>query len=715
MGGLCGLYKDGEADQHEKLVQDSTRKQSGFSQLRQIFDKMIGKSSNSISGSTPSPPMPEGGAQVQLSFQDHMRKHASPEEQAANDVLLKQRQTDDEQLFRSTGRLAEDHFSRNLPIIENTQLLKSARHMPKGAHLHVHFNSTLLPKFLLDIAKEMPNMYISNATHQLRSKSDFDNCEIVFNLRNAETVRKDLAEDLSSQGQHIFPKDLEGPNLFHANYEPRQQMRYQYFRAMWNEEQKIRQSSTAKNGKQTAVAEPEVWNMDMDCDEWLISKLVFGEEEINSIFNTVGKSTDQPPKPETEEEKQAKRKQTEEAKWRPNIESDFQNSPYKSIRERATRAWEKFNGRTRMMKGLFNYEKAFRAYTRRCLEEFVRDNVQYAEIRPNFMKSNQVLRDDGAGSVNNFGLMEIIVEEYENFMKDIGDMDENGQIRENRRFDSQGKPLYPSNSSIPLANGHTPSFGGMKVIYCTPRSFSKPMVKESLGECIQMKKRWPQYIAGFDLVGEEAYDKRFPLRYFEEEFRQFQDDCRAEQLDIPFLFHCGETPDDIEDNLECALDLDAKRIGHGYALPGKPDIMRQMKAKNVCVEACPISNMILGLVERIDEHRIYDLLAHEVHCTLNSDNGTLFMSTLSHDFYEVMVGNRNMNLHGWRQLASWSIDHSCLSQVERERLLVEWERRWKEEFIPAVLGNQPAHRPVRLDRLEKIEENRQKREAQHKL
>lgn len=83
-------------------------------------------------------------------------------------------------------------------------------------------------------------------------------------------------------------------------------------------------------------------------------------------------------------------------------------------------------------------------------------------------------------------------------------------------------------------------------------------------------------------------------------------------------------------------------------------------------------------------------------------------STLSHDFYEVMVGNQNMNLYGWHQLALWSIDHACLSQVERERILVEWERRWKEEFIPEVLGGRSSQRLARLDLLAKAEENRQK-------
>lgn len=43
-----------------------------------------------------------------------------------------------------------------------------------------------------------------------------------------------------------------------------------------------------------------------------------------------------------------------------------------------------------MMKGLFNYEHAYRRYTQKLLAEFVKENIQYAEIRPNFMMTNQV-------------------------------------------------------------------------------------------------------------------------------------------------------------------------------------------------------------------------------------------------------------------------------------------------------------------------------------
>src|ERR1700712_4087440 len=76
-----------------------------------------------------------------------------------------------------------------------------------------------------------------------------------------------------------------------------------------------------------------------------------------------------------------------------------------------SRIWEKFNHRTQMMKGLFAYESAFRNYTRACIEDFVKDNIQYAEIRPNFMSTNSLKRDDGVGSIGNEGIMQIIDEE----------------------------------------------------------------------------------------------------------------------------------------------------------------------------------------------------------------------------------------------------------------------------------------------------------------
>ncbi|KAI0009154.1 Metallo-dependent hydrolase [Xylariaceae sp. FL0662B] len=653
MGG--GIDKDVNSDQHEKDGHNSPRRHSATLHFRQFLDKifkMAQPQQHSQFGSK---------AQLTLNFQKAMKEQAGQKERDANDKLLHRRRAD-EDLYNNADRISgfdgqsqrrfpSDHFSRNYDLIERSSLFSYAQKLPKAAHLHIHFNSTLVPEFLLGQAKEMKNMYIWSPTNSLRSKKDFDDCELMFLLQPLVDV-----------------EDARGPNLFEQNYQPGEKMRFQYFREMWNHERRLRQAS--RNSP--------LWAMDMGCDEWLCSKLVFSKEEIDDLFSETVRASENWEAPENQD-----------SGYPEDIHLQIQHSQYREARERARRAWKKFDGRTRMMKGLFNYERAFKAYTRKCLEEFVMDNVQYAEVRPNFMNTNQLIPDDGRDmKVTDEGMLEIIIEVYKQFMKDIGDMNADGQIIENIKVDSEGNPIYDKHTGLPIpsGNGHKPSFGGLKIIFCVPRSFSKQLVADAMDRCLKIKKKeeYRDYIAGFDLIGPEAYEREHPLSYFKEEFEKFQRDCERENVEIPFLFHCGETPDDLEGNLEYALKFKSKRIGHGYALPTKPKIMNQMKANNVCVEACPISNMVLGLTGRMDEHRMYDLLAHGVHCTVNSDNGTLFRSTLSHDCYEVMVGNLNMDLYSWRQLAKWSIDHSCMSEKERARVLCEWDRRWREEFVPYI-------------------------------
>jgi adenosine deaminase CECR1 len=173
---------------------------------------------------------------------------------------------------------------------------------------------------------------------------------------------------------------------------------------------------------------------------------------------------------------------------------------------------------------------------------------------------------------------------------------------------------------------------------------------------------------------------------------------------------------DTDGNLVDALLLGSKRIGHGFALAKHPYVMQQMKAKGICLELCPISNEILGLTPRVGGHAMYQLLANNVHCTVSSDNGALFRyvvttprlsflhicvcfvrrkangnnrSSLSHDFYQVMVGKADMGLFGWKQLAMWSIDHASLNEEERDNMKYEWNQQWNEflKWVKTTYGD----------------------------
>lgn len=79
---------------------------------------------------------------------------------------------------------------------------------------------------------------------------------------------------------------------------------------------------------------------------------------------------------------------------------------------------EDFNARTQMMKGLFNYETAYCKYRSRLLEDFIRGNIQYAEIQPNFIDTNQVWTDDGKRKIDNVGIIGMIISGVERFQRE---------------------------------------------------------------------------------------------------------------------------------------------------------------------------------------------------------------------------------------------------------------------------------------------------------
>ena len=59
-------------------------------------------------------------------------------------------------------------------------------------------------------------------------------------------------------------------------------------------------------------------------------------------------------------------------------------------------------------------------------------------------------------------------------------------------------------------------------------------------------------------------------------------------------------------------------------------------------------------------------------------------SSLSHDFYQVMVGKADMGLAGWKQLVLWSLEHSCMDDAEKASAAESWEAAW-EEFLHWVV------------------------------
>lgn len=45
-----------------------------------------------------------------------------------------------------------------------------------------------------------------------------------------------------------------------------------------------------------------------------------------------------------------------------------------------------------------------------------------------------------------------------------------------------------------------------------------------------------------------------------------------------------------------------------------------------------------------------------------------------------------MNIHGWKQLAEWSLEHACLTPQELDQAKVIFHKHW-EDFCSQVVNN----------------------------
>ncbi|PSN58687.1 cat eye syndrome critical region protein 1 [Corynespora cassiicola Philippines] len=327
--------------------------------------------------------------------------------------------------------------------------------------------------------------------------------------------------------------------------------------------------------------------------------------------------------------------------------------------------WARFNQATRCFKGLLNNESAYRWYIGKAIDSLIQDKVMYAELRP-MLLDKWIPTNDGKGRLNNTQQMQIIVESVA--AKKVA-------LRERNALDK-----FPF---------------GLKIIYCTPRSISKKRMREELKDCLDLKCRFPDLICGFDLVGAE--DRPNHIGYYRDELVAFRKVCEQHGLDIPFLFHAGETLLDTggskcpsNSNLFDAVALGAKRVGHGYSLLKHSQLVKKFKlpkardGPGICIELCPISNELLHLCRNIREHPYTSLLAAGVPCTLNTDNQNLFSNSMSHEFYQVLVGDPLMSIHGWKQLSRWSLEYSCLSPEDKNSGLKIHSKSW-EEFCRRVV------------------------------
>ncbi|EST07745.1 Adenosine/AMP deaminase domain protein [Kalmanozyma brasiliensis GHG001] len=309
-------------------------------------------------------------------------------------------------------------------------------------------------------------------------------------------------------------------------------------------------------------------------------------------------------------------------------------------------AWSKFQSTFGVIAGLIGYEPTLKAYTKELVLSHARDGISYTEARINFLTEFMV-RSDGTPTLTHEDWVRIFIEAVTEAKAELGEG----------------------------------VFVDAKIIYTTVRFIDNDKLRWYLEDCISLKKLFPEWIVGFDLVGHE--DPLLPLKHYIPELLRFQHRCAEEGISIPFVFHAGETLTDGGDadlNLYDAILLNTRRIGHGVSLARHPTLTDLVKEKDICVEICPISNQVLGYTASICSHpSLLALLNRNVPVALSSDDPSIFENFgLSYDFYQLVISSKSTSLVSLAALARRSIRYALVDDEAKQRMVEDWDKRWKK-------------------------------------
>ncbi|MBA2777589.1 adenosine deaminase [Billgrantia kenyensis] len=179
-------------------------------------------------------------------------------------------------------------------------------------------------------------------------------------------------------------------------------------------------------------------------------------------------------------------------------------------------------------------------------------------------------------------------------------------------------------------------------------------------EAMRVLESAAPYWEMLDAVGLDSAERGHPPSKFTEVFQ------RARMLGIPRVAHAGEEgpPEYIREALDL---LDVCRIDHGVRCLEDPQLVERLRDEGMVLTVCPLSNVRLKVVERIQDHPLPQLLDAGLRLTLNSDDPAYFGGGMLDNFlacHEAFGWSRETFI----QLAGTAIEAAFMSDRRRLEL-----------------------------------------------
>jgi adenosine deaminase len=129
------------------------------------------------------------------------------------------------------------------------------------------------------------------------------------------------------------------------------------------------------------------------------------------------------------------------------------------------------------------------------------------------------------------------------------------------------------------------------------------------------------YVVGFSLAGDEA---GYPPEPYLEAYRI------AADAGLGCTVHAGEWAG--ADSVRGALELPVTRIAHGVRAIEDPELVAELARRQITLEVCPTSNVVLGVFPTYEEHPFPVLREAGIPLTLGSDDPPYFGASVAGEY-----------------------------------------------------------------------------------
>ncbi len=196
------------------------------------------------------------------------------------------------------------------------------------------------------------------------------------------------------------------------------------------------------------------------------------------------------------------------------------------------------------------------------------------------------------------------------------------------------------------------------LIMCFLRHLSEAAAFDTLAQALPYKD---QIIA----IGLDSSELGHPPEKFERVFAKAAEAC------FLLVAHAGE--EGPADYVWQALDLlKVNRIDHGVRSEEDPALLQRLKAEQMPLTVCPLSNLKLCVVDQMQQHNIQRLLQQGLCVTVNSDDPAYFGGYMNDNFIAITEA-LDLTDTALKQLAINSFNASFISTADKQKWIAEIE------------------------------------------